>query len=427
MPESAQMVTPAQRKWLPWLTAVGFFMQTLDGTILNTALPNMAETLGESPLQMQSVVIAYMLTVALLIPASGWLADRFGTRRIYLAAILAVLRVYSKHELLRVMSFVTIPGLVGPLIGPALGGWLVEVASWHWVFLINLPVGILGFIASWYFMPDLRQGTATFDWQGFVMFSAGMVLVSVGLQGLGEHSISTGWALFALLFGLAAMASYWLYAANAEEPLFSLALFKTSTFAIGIWGNLFARLGSGAMPFLTPLFLQLGLGFSPSKAGMTMIPTVLGAMLTKTLVNRLIPRIGYRRILIGNTLALGAMIASFSLIDNQVPYGVLLGWLAVFGAINSLQFSAMNTLTLQDLSAEHASSGNGLLSVVMQLSMSLGVAIAASLLGLFSAGLPAQDSERWLGGFHLTYLCIGLMSMLAALIFAQLARKESRE
>ncbi len=144
-------------------------------------------------------------------------------------------------------------------------------------------------------------------------------------------------------------------------------------------------------------------------------------MLTKTLVNKLIPRIGYRRILIGNTLALGVMIASFSLIDNQLPYGVLLGWLMVFGAINSLQFSAMNTLTLQDLSPEFASSGNGLLSVVMQLSMSLGVAIAASLLGLFSAGSSAADGQ-WQGGFHLTYLCIGLMSMLAALIFAQLAR-----
>ena len=456
-------VTDAQRKWLPLLAAVGFFMQALDGTILNTALPSMAETLGESPLQMQSVIIAYMLTVALLIPASGWLADRFGTRRIYLAAIslftlgslacaasnslsmlvtarvlqgiggallmpvgrLAVLRVYDKHELLRVMSFVTIPGLLGPLMGPALGGWLVEVASWHWVFLINLPVGLLGFIASWHFMPELRQQTARFDWQGFVMFSVGMVLVSVGLQGLGEHSISTGWALFALIFGLAAMASYWLYAANAQQPLFSLNLFKTATFAIGIWGNLFARLGSGAMPFLTPLFLQLGLGFSPSKAGMTMIPTVIGAMLTKTLVNKLIPKVGYRRILIGNTLLLGAMIASFYFIDNQLPYGVLLGWLAIFGAINSLQFSAMNTLTLQDLSPTLASSGNGLLSVVMQLSMSLGVAIAASLLGLFSAGTSAGSlvaEGQWLAGFHLTYLCVGLLSMLAALIFAQLAR-----
>ncbi|MGE6108306.1 multidrug transporter subunit MdtD [Aeromonas sobria] len=453
-------LSAAQLKWLPWLTAVGFFMQTLDGTILNTALPSMAKTLGESPLQMQSVVIAYMLTVALLIPASGWLADRFGTRRVYLWAIalfslgslacalantlpllvaarvlqgvggallmpvgrLAVLRAFSKGDLLRVMSFVTIPGLVGPLIGPALGGWLVEVASWHWVFLINLPVGLLGFIASWYYMPEMRRETPRFDWRGFVMFSAGMVLVSVGLQGLGEHSLSTGWSLLLLITGLAAMASYWLYAANAERPLFSLALFQTKTFAIGVWGNLFARLGSGAMPFLTPLFLQLGLGYSPSAAGMTMIPTVLGAMLTKTLVNRLIPRIGYRRILVGNTLLLGALIASFALIDNDLPYWALLGWLGVFGAINSLQFSAMNTLTLQDLSAEHASSGNGLLSVVMQLSMSLGVAIAASLLGLFAA----SSSEQWLHGFHLTYFCIGLMAMLAAMIFAQLAKDDTK-
>ncbi|MGL5376063.1 MAG: MFS transporter, partial [Aeromonas veronii] len=165
--------------------------------------------------------------------------------------------------------------------------------------------------------------------------------------------------------------------------------------------------------------------FSPSKAGMTMIPTVIGAMLTKTLVNKLIPKVGYRRILIGNTLLLGAMIASFYFIDNQLPYGVLLGWLAIFGAINSLQFSAMNTLTLQDLSPTLASSGNGLLSVVMQLSMSLGVAIAASLLGLFSAGTSAGTlvaEGQWLAGFHLTYLCVGLLSMLAALIFAQLAR-----
>ena len=284
---------------LLWLVAVGFFMQTLDGTIVNTALPAMARDLNESPLRMQSVIVAYSLTMATLIPISGWLADRFGTRRIYMGAILvfvlgsllcgmagslrelvlarvlqgaggalllpvgrlSVLRAYPKERFLAAMSFVAIPGLIGPLIGPTLGGWLTEAASWHWVFLVNVPVGLLGFVASWHFMPDLRQHTARFDWQGFVLFSVGMVLVSVGLQGLGEHSISTGWALFAVLFGLAAMASYWLYAATVAQPLFSLALFKTTTFAIGIWGNLFARLGSGAMPFLTPLFLQLGLGF----------------------------------------------------------------------------------------------------------------------------------------------------------------------
>lgn len=446
-------VTVFERKILPWLAAFGFFMQALDATILNTALPAMAASLGESPLRMQSVVISYVLTVALLIPASGWLADRFGTRRIYLLAIalfslgslacavspnlplligarvlqgiggallvpvgrLAVLRIFQGSELLRAMSFVTIPGLLGPLIGPALGGWLVEVASWHWVFFINLPVGLVGMMVCWQFMPDLRQPTRSFDWQGFILFSLGLVLASLGLQGMGERSFSLGISLLMLLAGLAAMAGYWLYAAHADKPLFALSLFKTPSFAIGILGNMFARLGSSAMPFLTPLFLQLGLGFAPSQAGVTMIPTVLGAMLTKTLVNRLIPKVGYRRILVGNTLILGAVICSFSLITPDLPYPMLLCWLALFGALNSLQFSAMNTLTLKDLEPAQASGGNSLLSVVMQLAMSMGIAVSASLLSVFQ-----QSHDNWLPTFHLTYVSVGLMSMLAALIFAQL-------
>ena len=216
------------KRLLPWVVAIAFFMQTLDGTILNTTLPSMARDLGERPLRMQSVVIAYMLTVALFIPASGWLADRFGTRRAFLSAIvlfslgsllcalssslewliaarvlqgvggalllpvgrLTILRAYPRAELLKVLSFVTVPGLLGPLVGPPLGGWLVEVASWHWVFLINLPVGLLGVFATLRVLPDLRGAQERFDWSGFVMFSLGLVLVTLGLQGLGEHAFS---------------------------------------------------------------------------------------------------------------------------------------------------------------------------------------------------------------------------------------------
>lgn len=457
MVQQASAISARQRRWLPLLVAIGFFMQSLDNTILNTALPSMAKALVVSPLQMQSVVIAYMLTVAMLIPASGWLADRFGTRWVYQWAILlfcagsllcamagsllmlvfarvlqgvggallmpvgrlTVLRVYQKQELLRVMSFVTIPGLLGPLLGPALGGWLVEVASWHWIFLINLPVGLIGLLATWRLMPDLRQGSAQFDWSGFVLFSLAMMLLSLGLQGLGEQMIAPHLAVLVLLLGGVAMLGYWGYAQIAVAPLFSLALFHTRSFAIGIVGNLLARVGSGAMPFLTPLFLQLGLGFSPSKAGLTMIPTVLGAMATKTLVTRLIARIGYRRVLLVNTLLLGAMIASFSLVTGQWFYPALLLWLGLFGAINSLQFSAMNILTLQDLDSVHASSGNGLLSVVMQLSMSLGVACAATLLSFFGRW-AVEGESAWISRFHGTYLLMGALSMLAALIFSKL-------
>lgn len=457
------MLDPATKRLLPWVVAIAFFMQTLDGTILNTTLPTMARDMGESPLRMQSVVIAYLLTVALFIPASGWLADRFGTRSTFLGAIvlfslgsllcalspslgwliaarvvqgvggalllpvgrLAILRAYPRNELLKVLSFVTIPGLVGPLIGPPLGGWLVEVATWHWVFLINLPVGVLGVFAALRVMPDLRGAAGQrFDWPGFISFSLGLVLLTLGLQGLGENAINAAAAILMVIGGLAAMAAYWLHAARTERPLFSLTLFQIPTFSIGLLGNLFARLGSGAMPFLTPLFLQVALGYSPSRAGLTMVPTVLGAMLMKLFAEPLIRRFGYRWVLVVNTLLLGAFIAGFALMDRATPQAVILIYLGGFGAVNSLQFTAMNTLTLGDLDDARASGGNSLLSVVMQLSTSLGVAAAGALLAAFAVPVSAAGGAGLVQTFHATYLCVGALSALAAGIFFQLGRRE---
>lgn len=455
------MLDPATKRLLPWVVAIAFFMQTLDGTILNTTLPTMAKDLGESPLRMQSVVIAYMLTVALFIPASGWLADRFGTRRAFLAAIvlfsvgsllcalspslpwlvaarvlqgvggalllpvgrLTILRAFPRSELLKVLSFVTIPGLVGPLVGPPLGGWLVEVATWHWVFLINLPVGALGVLAALRYMPDLRGAIdQRFDWPGFAMFSLGLVMVSLGLQGLGEHALSAAVSILLVIGGLGAMAAYWVHAARTENALFSLTLFQIPTFSVGILGNLFARLGSGAMPFLTPLFLQIGLGYSPSVAGLTMVPIVVGAMLIKFVAERVIKRFGYRRVLVVNTLLLGGFIAGFALVGHTTPHLAILAYLGLFGICNSMQFTAMNTLTLGDLDEARASGGNGLLSVVMQLSMSLGVAAAGALLAAFAP--PTSARPDLVHTFHATYLCMGALSAVAAAIFFQLGRGE---
>jgi EmrB/QacA subfamily drug resistance transporter len=443
---------PVTVRVLPWLVAVALFMQMLDGTILNTALPSMAVDLGESPLRMHSVVVAYLLTVALLIPASGWLADRFGTRRTFIAAIslfslgsllcalspslpllvaarvvqgiggallpvgrLAILRTYPRVELLRVLTLITLPGLVGPLLGPTLGGWLVEVASWHWIFLVNLPVGLVGIFVARRYMPDLRAAVGGFQWGGFLLFSIGLVLASLALQGLGERAMSAATSLLMLVAGLAAMVGYWLHAARVPTPLFPPSLFRIPSFAIGIAGNLFTRLGSGAMPFLIPVFLQVALGYSPASAGMSMIPTALGAMASKSFAVRLIGRLGYRRVLLGNTLLLGLVIASFALVSAATPHPLILLMLGVFGVINSLQFSAMNALTLRDLDAAHASSGNSLHAVSMQLAMSLGVATGGLLVGLFTAG-----GDSVLRGFQLAFLCVGALSALAACVFFQL-------
>lgn len=463
MQPSLPSLDPRTARLLPWIVAIAFFMQTLDGTILNTALPAMAGDLNEDPLRMQSVVIAYMLTVALLIPASGWIADRFGTRRIFFGAIalfslgsllcalaeslsmligarviqglggalmmpvgrLVVLRAYPRSELVRIMSFITLPGLLGPLIGPSLGGWLVEVASWHWIFLINLPVGLLGCWAVHRHMPDLRgPERSRFDSVGFLLFGAAMLLITVALEGLGELHLPTMRVVLLLLGGMACLAAYWLRAGRIEYPLFAPSLFHTRSFAVGIIGNLFARLGSGALPFLTPLLLQLAMGYSPAQAGMSLIPLALAAMAAKPLARPLIERLGYRNILTGNTLLLGALIASLALVDGDTSTLQLIIQLSLIGACNSLQFTAMNTVTLIDLDDREASSGNSLLSVVVQLAMGLGVASAAALLSGFSRELG--DSGHVLQAFQATYLCVGVLSMLAAAIFLQLDRQDGR-
>lgn len=446
---------------LPWLVAIAFFMQTLDGTILNTALPAMARDLAENPLRMQGVVIAYMLTVALLIPASGWIADRFGSRRIFVTAIvlfsvgsllcalsasfnqlvasrvlqalggalmlpvgrLVVLRAFPRSDFVRIMAFIALPGLVGPLLGPTLGGWLVEYASWHWIFLINLPVGVIGCIAALRFMPDLKgPERVRFDTLGFLLFGAAMVLVTIALEGLGQMHMSHARVMLLLFGGAACMAAYWLRAGRIDAPLFSPKLFHTRSFAVGIFGNLFARLGGGALPFLLPLLLQVALGYSPAQAGMSMIPLALGAMAVKSLAKPIIDRLGYRRLLIGNTLLLGCLIASLATIDGQTPTWLLLVHLGLIGMVNSMQFTAMNTVTLVGLSHAAASSGNSLLSVVVQLSMSLGVATAGALLGGFTVD-DAQGSEV-LRAFQLTFLCVGGMAMLAAALFLQLEHRD---
>lgn len=443
---------------LPWLVAVAFFMQTLDGTIVNTALPAMARDLAEDPLRMQGVVIAFILTVAVLIPASGWLADRFGTRRIFFTAILlfslgsllcalsaslpqligarivqgvggalmvpvgrlVVLRAYPRTELVRVMSLVTIPGLLGPLAGPTLGGWLVEYASWHWIFLINLPVGVLGAWFTLRFMPDLRGVQDTqFDFFGFVLFGTAMLLITIALEGLGELRLPHARVMLLLFGATACLAAYWLRAVRIERPLFSPTLFHIRSFAVGLLGNLFGRLGSGALPFLVPLLLQVALGYSPAEAGMSMIPLALAAMAIKPATDSLIGRFGYRRLLVTNTLLGGVLITCLSFIGHDTPLAALMVLLALIGACNSLQFTAMNTIALIDLPDEQASSGNSLLSVAIQLAISLGVASAAALL----EGFDTQERDV-LDAFQLTFLWLGGLSTVAAVIFLQLDKNE---
>jgi len=437
---------PSNVRWQLWIVAFGFFMQSLDTTIVNTALPSMAKSLGESPLHMHMVIVAYVLTVAVMLPASGWLADKVGVRNIFFTAIvlfttgslfcaqantldqlvmarvlqgvggammvpvgrLTVMKIVPRAQYMAAMTFVTLPGQVGPLLGPALGGILVEYASWHWIFLINLPVGIIGAIATLTLMPNYKMQTRRFDFVGFILLAAGMATLTLALDGQKGLGISSLSLALLVVLGITAILWYLWHARGNANALFSLNLFRNPTYRLGLFGSFAGRIGSGMLPFMTPVFLQIGMGFSPFHAGLMMIPMVLGSMGMKRIVVQVVATIG---------------LALVCLLFMAVA---LLGWyyilpLVLFcqGIINSMRFSSMNTLTLKDLPDELASSGNSLLSMIMQLSMSVGVTVAGLLLGMYGQHHLSADTPVAHQVFLYTYLSMAVIIALPAFIFAR--------
>lgn len=444
---------------LPWIAAMAFFMQSLDATILNTALPAIANSLQRSPLAMQSAVISYTLTVAMLIPVSGWLADRFGTRKVFIIAVvlftlgslacalsgslttlvtfrivqgiggammmpvarLALLRAYPRSELLPVLNFVTMPGLIGPVLGPMLGGLLVTYATWHWIFLINIPMGILGIIYARKYMPDFTTPKRRFDLPGFILFGIGLVLLSCGIELFGEKIVTASIAFAVTTGGILLLLLYIVHARRHPAPLIPLPMFKTRTFSVGILGNIASRLGTGCVPFLMPLMLQIGFGYSAILAGCMMAPTAIGSLLAKSTVTQVLRWFGYRKTLVWISVIIGVLISSFTLQNPEMGLTFLLLPLFVLGMAMSTQFTAMNTITLADLNDGNASSGNSMLAVTQQLAISFGVAVSAAVLrfyGNFDISAVQQ--------FHATFLTMGIITILSGLVFMLLKPADGR-
>ncbi|TGL64233.1 multidrug transporter subunit MdtD [Leptospira sarikeiensis] len=449
---------------LLWLVACGFFMQTLDGTIVNTALPGIAKNLQTSPLKMQSVVVAYLLTMAMIIPASGWISDKFGVRQVFIGALalfatgslfcafsqnltqlvlsrilqgmggalllpvgrLALLRSVPHDQFLQAISFVATPGLLGPLIGPVLGGWLVEVASWHWIFLINIPVGIIGGIAaSIYMKGDPEAESSSFDWTGYLLLAFGMVSVSLAMDAGYSLGLRRAGILLLMIFGLASIAGYWIHASRNPKPLFSPKIFSIPTLSIGLLGNLFSRLGSSSMPFLVPLFLQVNMGYSPFRAGLMLLPMAAAGIGIKRFAPFLIYKFGYRNVLATNTILIGFSMSSFFWLDSSDIWWLLSLQLFCFGAFNSLQFTAMNTFTLKDLEGNFTSSGNTILSMVQMLAMGMGVACGAAALEGFT-DLFGKEPTNMLLSFKSTFVCMGLITLSSSFIFWQIKKEDGR-
>jgi EmrB/QacA subfamily drug resistance transporter len=453
MPKTA---SPSVKKFLPLILATSIFMQMLDSTILNTSLPSIATDLNESPLNMQNAIISYVLTLALFMPVNGFLADKFGTRKIFITSLiifslgsifcamsqnldqlvisrviqgiggslmtpvgrLALIKSFEKNELVKAMNFAIIPALIGPILGPLVGGYMVDYLSWHWIFLINIPFGLLGIILSLKYMPDYRSSEITFDLKGFLIFASASLLLSISLELFGNVQNTTP-VLLIFTLGFLMIYYYYVHAKKTKNPIFPLNLFQVRTFRVGILGNLATRLGISAIPLLLPLMIQIAYGESAVISGWIVAPMALTAMIGKSFVIRILNYFGYRRTLMGNTFIIGLLIASLGLpgIHSNIYWFVPI--IAIMGFFNSIQFTAMNTIAIADLRDSHTSSGNSLLAVNQQLSVGFGIAIGLIILKVFENNTAITQGVIHLA-FRYTFFTVGFLTIFTGLVFRRL-------
>ncbi|WP_313032440.1 DHA2 family efflux MFS transporter permease subunit [Massilia alkalitolerans] len=451
------------KRYLPWLVATALFMEHLDATVVNTAIPSIAASLQVTPLSLKSVVTSYILGLAVGIPLSGWMADRFGTRRVFFTAIsiftiasvlcglsvnahmmtaarllqglggammmpvgrLAIVRTFPKSELLAAMNFVIIPALIGPLLGPTVGGLIVHWTTWRMIFFINVPVGLAALYLVWKHMPDYRgHEKRPLDVIGLVLFSSGTAILSWLLEVFGEHTLDALTAALLLALSLGLLGTYAWHALRIKHPLLRLTLFKVRTFRISVAGGFLTRLGVGALPFLLPLLYQLGLGLPAWQSGLLMMPSAAAAMGMKIFAPRLLARFGYRQVLTVNTVLIGLTISMFTLVGPGTPFYVIVAISLAQGFFNSLQFSSMNTLAYADIEPQDTSMASTMSSSFQQLSMSFGLA-AGSIVTAWFLGPVAQDNrEQVAQALHHGFATLAVLTLLSSVVFWRLRRND---
>ncbi|GAC1670777.1 MAG: multidrug transporter subunit MdtD [Steroidobacteraceae bacterium] len=453
------VLSVAAKRLLPWLVAVGFFMESLDTTILNTAVPAIAGALNIPPLSMKAVLSSYTLSLAVFIPVSGWMANRFGTRRVFASAIgiftlgsflcgisndihllvacrilqgcggammlpvgrLTMLRTFAKSDLLGAMSLVAIAGLIGPMLGPMLGGLIVGYLHWSVIFFVNIPIGLCGLYMVYRHLPNYREPhNHPLDVIGLVLFGSGLSLLSYVLEVFGETTLSGREIAGLLVISAALLAAYGLHTMRTPHPLLRLGLVRIRSFRVAVFGNLFTRLGIGGIPFLLPLLYQVGLGYTPIQSGLLMMPSALAAMTLKLTMPHILKRFGYRSVLIANTIALGLTIFLFALIDAATPVWAIVSMAFAYGFLTSLQYTSMNTLVYADVNERQASGASTIASTVQQMAVSFGVAAASLAAALFIPDRLHASEPEMIHGIHLALLSLGALTVVSTIVFNEL-------
>jgi len=455
---------PLRRVLVPLIVACALFMENLDSTVIATALPSIARSFGEDPLRLNLAITSYLLSLAVFIPLSGWVADRYGARSVFRAAIvtfalgsafcglaeslpqfvaarilqgvggammvpvgrLVMLRTVPKSELVRAMSYLTVPALIGPVLGPPLGGFIVTYSSWRWIFYINLPIAVLGILLATLFIENIKEpGDWPLDLRGFILAGLGLAGLMFGFETAGRDVLPWPTVVALLVAGALSIALYVLHARVRSYPIIDLKLLRIPTFAAAMVGGSLFRIGIGALPFLLPLMLQLGFGLSPLASGLLTFTSAAGAMTMKMTAAPIIRTLGFRKVLLGNAVVSSLFALSYSFFTPDTPHWLIVLALLAGGFFRSLQFTSTNTLIFADVPPSLMSRATSFQSMMQQLSVSIGVGTGAMLLHvtLLFRGKPTLGP----GDFTTAFIAVALISLSSILVYLPLAREAGAE
>ena len=451
----AAMRSRKLRLLIPLVVAFAFLMEQLDSTIVTTAIPDMARSLRVPPLELNLAITAYILSIAVFMPVSSWFADRFGARRVFAAALviftaasmlcglsrdlvflvamralqgfggammtpvgrLVLIRAFPRSQLVTAMTYMTVPAVIGPAIGPILGGILTTYASWRWVFYVNVPVGLLGVVLALRFVEDVRSATPPrFDLTGFVLCGLGFGLLQFGLENIARSLLPRLLVVAAMVAGLALLALYVPHARRRVDAVLDLSLFRIRSFRVSTLAGGLSRTGVNAVPFMLPLLFQIGFGLSPVQSGSLTFVASIGTLVVRPVSARLMRQFGYRGLLSVNGVVCAVIIACFALVQRGTPHWQVFLLVLVFGIARSTQFMTTNTLTYADAPADKLSRSTSLGGVIQQLTVSFGVSIAAALLGVIAG--PGRLPS--VANFHVAFVLVALITLVSAPGFLQL-------
>jgi len=442
---------------LPLIIATALFMENTDSTVISTSLPMIAETLGTDPIALKLALTSYLVSLAIFIPISGWMADKYGARTIFTTAIgvfmagslacaastslewfviarfaqgaggammvpvgrLVLLRSVPRSEVVQALATLTIPALVGPIIGPPLGGFITTFFHWRWIFFINIPIGILGIVMAMRFVPNIKEDdTPPLDTIGFLLSGFGFALLMLGFASGGRHMIPAEISAGCVIVGAICLVLYIFHARRTPFPVLQLGLLKIPTFRISVVGGFLFRIGIGAIPFLLPLMLQVGFGLSPLASGSLTFIAAVGALFMKTMAKRILEWTGFRRLLTVNAFIGAAFVAANGFFSPETPHWLIMIILLVGGCFRSLQFTSLNAIGYADISNREMSYATSLSSALQQVSLSIGVAFGAYVLE-FAASLDG-DATITAADFAPAFWAVAFISALSGFIFVRL-------